>query len=130
MEQKSDEAVASKDITEKLMGLSEEDLFAMLGLEVLVRVDSGIQRKDYSKSEPSFYQDKVKAEKLVGEPISDGQWGEILYMNERVTAANELLRKGEASYERLDPKNFDKNYTPDPRLLQLYAKLVSAQTSA
>lgn len=127
MEQKSDKTATSKDAIEKLMGLGEEDLFAMLGLEVLVRVDSGIQRRDYKNSDPNFYQDKAEAEKITGERISDEQWGEMLYMNERVAAAKELLGKEEAAYEKLDPKNLDKSYNPDQKLLHLYAKLVSTQ---
>lgn len=128
MEEKNGKAAApSKDTMEKLMGLGEEDLFAILGLELLVRVDSGIQRRDYNKSEPSFYQDKVKAEEMIGAPISDEQWSEILYMNERVAAAKALLGKEEAAYEKLDPKNLDKGYNPDQKLLQWYSKLVSTQ---
>lgn len=127
MEQKCDKTATSKDAIEKLMALGEEDLFAILGLDVLLRVDSGIQRKDYRKSEPNFYQDKAEAEKIVGESVSDGEWNELLYMDERVTVANGLLKKRGASHEKLEPKNLDKGYNPNPKLLHWYAKLVSTR---
>lgn len=118
--------ILTKEV-EELMKTGEEELFALLGLQAYIRFDSGVKKEDYRKIDPNFYKDKTKAEKILGQSISDKQWNELVYMNRRETATHRMLEKGEITDEDLYPTRgkFDENYQPSLELMRQYVKISS-----